>query len=96
VVVPIVLIYAGARTGYDRRGLWLQMGIFAVLLAASRFSPAALNINFAFLDPILHRSWGSAVTHFAVIMAGALAAFLPAHWIFRRFLPAAGRSDVAR
>ena len=96
VVLPIVLIYAVARTGYDRRGLWLQMGIFAALLAASRFSPAALNINFAFLDPILHRSWGSAVTHFAVIMAGALVAFLPAHWIFRRFLPAAGSSDVAR
>jgi hypothetical protein len=53
-----------------------------------------LNINFAFLDPILHRSWGSAVTHFAVIMAGALAAFLPAHWIFRRFLPAAENSEV--
>jgi hypothetical protein len=27
-------------------------------------------------------------------MAGALAAFLPAHWIFRRFLPAAENSEV--
>jgi hypothetical protein len=90
VVLPIVLIYAVARTGYDRRGMWLQMGIFAALLAASRFTPAVLNINFAFLDPILHRSWGRAPAQFALIMAGALVAFLPAHLIFRRFLPVAG------
>jgi len=89
VALPIVLIYAVARVGYDRRGMWLEMGIFAALLAASRFAPAALNINFAFLDPILHRAWGSAPEHFALIMAGALVAFLPAHLIFRGVMPAA-------
>jgi len=87
VALPIVLICALVRVGYDRRGLWLQMGIFAVLLAMSRFLPAADNYNFAHLDPIFHRSWGPAPLHFAVIMAGALVAFLPAHWVFRRFLP---------
>jgi hypothetical protein len=96
VALPIVLIYAVARAGYDRRGLWLEMGIFAVLLAASRFTPAALNINFAFLDPILHRSWGRAPAQFALIMAGALVAFLPAHLIFRRLLPAPESSEAAR
>jgi len=90
VALPIVLVYAVWRAGYDRRGVWLQLGIFAGLLAASRFTPASLNINFAFLDPILHRWWGPEPVHFAVIMAGAVVAFFPVHWIFRSVMPAAG------
>ncbi|MGC1186848.1 MAG: hypothetical protein WA871_05600 [Candidatus Acidiferrales bacterium] len=88
VALPILLIYAVARAGYDRRGVWLQLGIFAVLLAASRFTPPALNINFAFLDPILHRWWGPEPLHFAIIMAGAVVAFFPVHWAFLRLMPA--------
>ncbi|MGB6545399.1 MAG: hypothetical protein WBE97_07215 [Candidatus Acidiferrales bacterium] len=88
VALPILLIYAVARVGYDRRGVWLQLGIFAVLLAASRFTPPALNINFAFLDPILHRWWGPEPLHFAIIMAGAVVAFFPVHWAFLRLMPA--------
>lgn len=94
VALPIVLIYALVRVGYDRRGVWLELGIFAGLFAASRFTPASLNINFAFLDPILHRSWGGAAAQFGVIMAGALVAFFPAHWIFLRLLPVAENAQA--
>jgi hypothetical protein len=90
VALPLILIYAVARGGYDRRGVWLQLGIFAVLLGASRFTPTDLNINFAFLDPITHRWWGPAPLHFAIIMTGAMVAFFPVHWMFLRFMPAAG------
>jgi len=96
IALPIILIYAIARVGYDRRGVWLQLGIFAVLLAVSRFLPADLNINFAYSDPLLHRTWGPAPLHFTVIMAGSLVAFFPAHWLFLQFLPAAGTRTDAR
>lgn len=89
VALPVLLIWAVLRTGYDRRAAWTQMGIFGALLVASRFAPADLNLNFAYLDPLFHRSWGAAPEHLAVIMAGALVAFFPAHWIFCRYLPAA-------
>jgi hypothetical protein len=90
VALPLILIYAVARRGYDRRAIWLQLAIFAGLLEASRFTPADLNINFAYLDPITHRWWGPAPLHFAIIMAGAMVAFFPVHWMFLRFMPAAG------
>jgi hypothetical protein len=96
VALPIVLIYALARVGYDRRGVWLQLGIFAALFLASRFSPQDLDINFAFLDPLKHRWWGLAAGQWIVIMAGAVVAFFPAHWIFRKFAPDAGDLRAAR
>jgi hypothetical protein len=96
VALPLILIYAVARRGYDRRGVWLQLGIFGALLGASRFTQADLNINFAYLDPITHRWWGPAPLHFAIIMAGAMVAFFPVHWIFLSVMRAAGARDQER
>lgn len=93
VALPLVLIWAVARTGYDRRGLWLGMATFSVALIASRLAPASQNINFAFLDPFLGRAWGPAPIHLAVILAGAtMLGFLPTHLALRRFPPPATRA----
>lgn len=68
VVLPILLILALRRTGYDRRAWALQSSIAAVLLVASRFADPARNLNFAFADPILHRALGPAPVHLAIIL----------------------------
>ncbi len=88
VALPLVLIWAVARTGYDRRGLWLGMATFSVALIASRLAPASQNINFAFHDPFLGRAWGPAPIHLAVILAGAtVLGFVPTDLALRRFPP---------
>ena len=73
--LPLVLLSAVARIGYDRRGLWYGMATFAGALIASRATPASRNINFAFLDPFLGRAWGPAPIHLAVILARDAARF---------------------
>lgn len=70
VALPAVLIWSLRRVGYDRRAPWLQIGIAAVVLAASRAVGAAENSNFAFADPLFGRSWGPAPVHLAVILGG--------------------------
>jgi hypothetical protein len=86
--LPLVLVWAISRIGYDRRGLWYGLATFALTLIASRMAPASQNINFAFLDPFLRRSWGPAPVHLAVILAGAtVLGFIPTHLALRRFPP---------
>ena len=92
VVMPFLLIYAVRRTGYDRRALRLQLLIAAVAMIASRFANAARNINFAFLDPILHRQWGSAPVHVFAMLAGlTIVIYVPTHAILSRIFPAPPR-----
>jgi hypothetical protein len=85
IVLPIILVAACARIGYDRRALALQAGIAAVLLLISRsFGPDA-NMNYAFRDPVLHRAWGPAPVHLALIFAGTvLLIYWPAQMVFCR------------
>src|SRR5271170_6679171 len=45
VVLPLVLLWALGRTGYDRRGWALQSTIAFFAFVASRFTPPAENIN---------------------------------------------------
>jgi heme/copper-type cytochrome/quinol oxidase subunit 4 len=67
VALPVLLFLAVRRLGYDGRGYWLQSGIAIVAVAAGRrFGPTA-NINYAYVEPILKRSWGGPVTHVAVV-----------------------------
>src|SRR5713101_1680674 len=40
----------------------------AGLLILSRFMPAALNLNYAYRDPLLHRAWGPAPVHLGVTL----------------------------
>jgi len=67
VVLPVVLVRALRRIGYDARGYWLQSAIAIVAVAAGRLFGSAANINYAFVDPLLKRTWGGPVTHVAAV-----------------------------
>ena len=67
--LPIVLVVAVRRLGYDRRALGFQIALAAVVLVASRALGPAENPNFAFTDPF-GRSWGPAPVHLAAILGG--------------------------
>lgn len=80
IVLPLVLLFALRKVGYDRRGLALQAAITGVILILSRFLPPALNMNYAYQDPLFHRTWGPAPLHLTLIflaMVGLL--YWPTH-----------------
>ena len=86
--LPFLLLWALHRAGYDRRGLLVQTAIAAVLLVAARFTWPATNINYAFRDPILHRSWGPAPVHVALMLLGLIViVYLPTHWALAKLFP---------
>jgi hypothetical protein len=88
--LPLALMWAMKKIGYDRRALAIQAAIAAVLFLVSRFFPAALNMNYAYQDPVFHRSWGPAPVHLAVIFVGAVAfLYWPAHLLFSWMFPLA-------
>ena len=86
--LPLVLLWTLRKVGYDRRALGLQAAIAVVLLTISRFLAAELNMNYAYRDPVLHRAWGPAPAHFAMIFIPLVALiYWPTHlllsWLFR-------------
>jgi hypothetical protein len=88
IVLPLVLLWALGRTGYDRRGWRLQSAIAFFAFVASRFTPPAENINYAFTDPFIHRAWGPPAVHVVTsALFMILVAYLPAHLVLRRFFP---------
>ncbi len=94
VFVPILLVWSLRRVGYDRRGLALQAAILAALLVGSRFFGPAQNLNYAFIEPIFHRTWGPAPVHlFLVWLWMVLFLYWPVHWALKKFLPAVRRSS---
>jgi hypothetical protein len=85
--LPLALLWAMRKVGYDHRALALQSSIAAVLILAARFLPPALNVNYAYQDPMLHRSWGPAPLHLGAIFVGTvLVLYWPVHlflgWLF--------------
>jgi hypothetical protein len=83
--LPVLLLWALHRLGYDHRGLPLQLGIAFVAFVASRFTPPAENMNDAFADPFFHRAWGPAPVHIVVIFLFMLfAVYLPTHLFLQR------------
>lgn len=87
VVLPVVLVLALRRTGYDRRGLGLQLAVTAPLLVAARLLAVGKNLNYAFTDPLLHRQWGPVWLHLLAMLVGtALVVYLPTHLVLRRTL----------
>jgi hypothetical protein len=93
-VLPLVLLWALRAVGYDRRALKLQSAIMAALLIFSRFLSPALNMNYAFQDPLSHRAWGPAPVHLAVILAGSvILIFWPTHYLLKLVFPAVGGKD---
>lgn len=86
--LPLVLLWTLRRVGYDKRALALQAVIAAVLLVVSRFLSADLNMNYAFRDPVLHRSWGPAPAHLALtLFVTVVVIYWPTHallaWLYR-------------
>lgn len=87
IVWPIILIWSLARVGYNRRGFPLQCAIAAVALIAARFANPSENINYAFCDPVFHRSWGPAPLHLTLIWLGLVTLiYLPTHLLLAKFL----------
>jgi hypothetical protein len=85
VVLPVLLLSAVCRTGYDSRALRLQCGIAASLLVASRLLGPSRNINYSFADPIFHRSFGPAPVHLALIFAALTGViYWPTHLLLAR------------
>lgn len=89
--LPIVLLYALRKTGYDRRALAAQSAIAAGLLAISRFWPPQLNLNYAYQDPLFHRTWGPAPLHLTVTLVVLIVVlYLPAHLLLKKCFQAPG------
>jgi hypothetical protein len=84
VALPIVLVWSLRRVGYDRRAPWIQVGLAAVVLIASRAAGPDVNANFAFTDPFFARSWGPAPAHLAVILGGLALVYALTDRVLRR------------
>jgi hypothetical protein len=83
--MPILLLWAVCRYGYDHRGWILQSGIALVAFIASRFTAPALNMNYAYAEPFFHRQWGPAPTHIIVIfLFMVIVVYLPTHFALSR------------
>jgi hypothetical protein len=92
-LLPVALIFALRRTGYDRRGWLLQCGIAAAVVPLSRLAGSANNYNFAFRDPVWHRALGPAPIHLATIFAALVVMYWITDVALERFLPAARGLD---
>jgi len=89
--LPLALLWAIRKTGYDRRAMVLQAAIAAALFIASRFLPAGYNMNYVYQDPLFHRSWGPAPVHVAVIFLGAVVlVYWPTHLFLSWMFPVPG------
>ncbi|MGB6483859.1 MAG: hypothetical protein WBE86_10280 [Candidatus Acidiferrales bacterium] len=94
-VWPILLLWSLKRTGYDRRGWLLQSAIAAGAMIAARFANPAMNINYAFRDPIAHRAWGPAPVHVALIWIGlVILIYVPTHLVLAKLLPAPAAAKI--
>jgi hypothetical protein len=90
IALPLALLLAMRKIGYDRRALALQAAIAAGLFIVSRFLPPALNMNYVYQDPLFHRAWGPAPLHLAVIFAGAVVLlYWPTHLLLSWLFPVA-------
>lgn len=94
-ILPILLLAALRRSGYDRRALFLQSGIAAILLLVSRFFGPVQNLNFVFADPIFHRALGSAPVHLAVTFLALVGIiYWPTHLLLASVFPPNQRIGV--
>ncbi len=90
VMLPLLLVWAVRRVGYDGRAFRTQAAIAVVAVIGARFVRSDLNINFAHRDPIWKRSFGPAPVHLGVILAGLLGVlYWPTHLALARWMPSA-------
>jgi hypothetical protein len=89
VALPVVLVWAVRRTGYDRRALPVQALIaLAVLIASRLMLGPEENQNFTWRDPFFGRAWGPAPVHVALswaVLVGAV--YAPTHALLSRLMP---------
>jgi hypothetical protein len=86
IAMPVALLWAVRRSGYDRRGWILQSAIALVALIAARFTNPALDVNYAFSDPFFHRQLGPAFTHIlAVFGFMVFVVYLPTHFALMKW-----------
>jgi hypothetical protein len=86
IAMPVLLLWALHRTGYDRRGWGLQCAIALPAFVAARFTEPLKNINYAFTDPFVHRAWGPAPVHVLISwLFMACVVYLPTHLVLKRF-----------
>ena len=91
VVWPFLLVWALRRVGYDRRALFWQSALAAVVMVLSRLTAPGGNVNFAHADPFLAKQWGPAPVHLALLTALLVTCvYWPTHAVLKRRLPAAG------
>ncbi len=88
VALPVVLLWAVGRVGYDRRALLLQSAIAAVVVALARLAGPQANVDFSYRDPFLHRALGPPAVHVALSVAAlVVAVYVPTHmalaWLYR-------------
>jgi hypothetical protein len=95
--LPVVLLWALRRVGYDRRALFAQSVLGLALIAAGRALSPEVNVNYAWEDPFFHRAWGPAPVHIAVILAGLVAVvYLPTHALLSRLFRTSGTTSAPR
>lgn len=87
VVMPLLLLWALKRVGYDRRGWILQSAIAIPVVVLARLAATPrTNINFVYADPFFHRTWGPAPLHIlAVLVFLIFIVYLPTHLLLCRF-----------
>jgi hypothetical protein len=87
-VLPVLLLWALRRVGYDRRALAWQSAVGLFFIAAARVVGPEANVNYSWTDPFFHRAWGPAPVHVLVIFAGLiLLIYLPTHALLLRLYP---------
>ncbi len=87
VVLPVTLVWALRRVGYDRRGYVLQCLIVTFGVVLGRLFPPAMNLNGAYADPIFGKTWGGAFVQIAVVAGFLIAVVYPVtHLLLARFL----------
>ena len=88
--LPVALLWALRKIGYDRGALALQAVIAAGFLTTARFLPAQLNVNYAYRDPVFHRVWGPAPAHLALMFIGIVVLlYWPTHLLLAWMFPVA-------
>lgn len=93
--MPVLLLWALGRTGYDRRGWALQCSIALPAFIAARFTAPAVNINFAFTDPFIHRAWGPPPIHVLISwLFMALVVYLPTHLLLKKLFRATAQGPA--
>jgi hypothetical protein len=96
VVMPVLMLWAVHRVGYERRGYRVQLAIAGAVLIASRFTSPAQNINYAFTDPFFHRALGPAPVHIIVtFFFMAFVVYLPTHVALKRIFPPPPRETLS-